>query len=254
MKLIVSIFALGVCVCAQLVNAESANLTGTWKDDNGGVYQIRQVGDQVFWHMDMRPEALNAFKGTIHDKTIYGEWADLPGGKLQNSGALDVRIESDSKLVKLWSSANYGGSVWRRQEAAAAPAPVPAESDARGWTGTWDSKGYIITVSEDGEGLLMKWTSPPGGNTDPGIAHCKLSGGEASCEWKSDPEYKDGEKSGHRTGTMTLRLKDGHLAGESVEGPNDFYESHPWTAMKPGAKWPQDWTRHANAKADDLKP
>ena len=41
------------------------DLTGFWQDDTGGKYQIRQMGNQIWWYMDNMPAVANVFKGSI---------------------------------------------------------------------------------------------------------------------------------------------------------------------------------------------
>jgi hypothetical protein len=91
-----------------------AQLTGEWSDNNGSCYKIRQIGNQVFWHMDGSPRVMNVFVGYIAGNIITGEWADLPGGSMQGNGFLSLRIESQNRMTKIDQSGNYGGTVWTR--------------------------------------------------------------------------------------------------------------------------------------------
>lgn len=95
--------------------AQQEGLTGFWQDDSGGHYLIRQVGNRIYWVDDGRPKYLNVFVGTARGRMIDGEWADLPGGQLDNSGSLQLRIESNDRLVKTNSGGvPFGGSVFTR--------------------------------------------------------------------------------------------------------------------------------------------
>jgi hypothetical protein len=90
-------------------------LTGYWQDNAGGNYLIRQVGNRIYWVDDGRPKYLNVFVGTARGRIIDGEWADLPGGQLDHSGTLQLRIESNDRLVKINSGGvPFGGSVFTR--------------------------------------------------------------------------------------------------------------------------------------------
>jgi hypothetical protein len=91
------------------------DLTGLWSDDNGSSYWVRQVGNKLYWRMENLPEVANVFAGTISGASISGEWADIPGGRLQNSGTLQLRIVSNNRLEKVSSSFHYGGSIWTRK-------------------------------------------------------------------------------------------------------------------------------------------
>jgi DnaJ-like protein C11, C-terminal len=95
--------------------AQQDGLTGFWQDNSGGHYLIRQVGNRIYWVDDGRPKYLNVFVGTARGRMIDGEWADLPGGQLDNSGTLQLRIESNDRLVKTNSGGvPFGGSVFTR--------------------------------------------------------------------------------------------------------------------------------------------
>jgi hypothetical protein len=94
---------------------QQQGLTGFWQDNSGGHYLIRQVGNRIYWVDDGRPKYLNVFVGTARGRIIDGEWADLPGGQLDNSGTLQLRIESNDRLVKVNSGGvPFGGSVFTR--------------------------------------------------------------------------------------------------------------------------------------------
>ena len=90
------------------------NLTGFWNDDSGGKYRIRQMGNQVWWVNEKLPEVINVFRGTISGSILSGQWTDLPGGQLQNTGTLELKIVSGNRLEKVNSSAHYGGGIWSR--------------------------------------------------------------------------------------------------------------------------------------------
>ena len=94
---------------------QQEGLTGFWQDNSGGHYLIRQVGNRIYWVDDGRPKYLNVFVGTARGRVIDGEWADLPGGQLDHSGTLQLRIESNDRLVKVNSGGvPFGGSVFTR--------------------------------------------------------------------------------------------------------------------------------------------
>jgi hypothetical protein len=111
MKTIILICFLLLLVSVVTLNAQ---LTGEWTDDNGSCYKIRQIENQIYWFMDGSPRVLNVFTGYIAGNTITGRWADLPGGNIQGSGTLALRIESQNRMVKIDQTGDYGGSVWTR--------------------------------------------------------------------------------------------------------------------------------------------
>ena len=96
---------------------QQEGLTGFWQDNSGGHYLIRQVGNRIYWVDDGRPKYLNVFVGTAHGRIIEGEWADLPGGQLDHSGTLQLRIESNDRFVRINSGGvPFGGSVFTRSD------------------------------------------------------------------------------------------------------------------------------------------
>lgn len=98
------------------------DLTGFWQDDVGGKYAIRQIGDRVGWVDDGRPVFIHVFQGTISGSTLTGQWIDVPGGQIQNSGTATFRIESNFRMVTLNSTASsYGGKVITRTGGSTTP-------------------------------------------------------------------------------------------------------------------------------------
>jgi hypothetical protein len=105
--------AFGALSCAAMQGP--FDLTGVWQDNVGGKYAIRQVGGRVAWIDDGRPTYINVFQGTISGTTLTGEWIDVPGGQLQNTGRLTLRIESNSRMVVVDSSSpTFGAAVITR--------------------------------------------------------------------------------------------------------------------------------------------
>jgi hypothetical protein len=99
--------------------ARAADLTGLWQDDTGGgaVYRIRQLGSAVYWSVDGTAAGsyANVFVGTIDGATITGNWVDLPGSPNLGGGALTLRIDSPTHLVKVSESpCCYGAREWFR--------------------------------------------------------------------------------------------------------------------------------------------
>jgi hypothetical protein len=95
----------------------NSDLTGVWQDDNGATYSIRQIGSQIWWYMDQKPEWANVFKGNLSNGIISGEWCDVPGGKLvgKNTGTITLKVINENRLDKVSASPfPYGGSIWKR--------------------------------------------------------------------------------------------------------------------------------------------
>lgn len=169
--------AAALCVAsllvAQLATAQTLDLTGAWRDDRGTRYAVRQIGNTVYWSMDGRPQVHNVFYGTIVGSTITGTWADLPGGQLQNSGGLMLRIQSNDRLMKAAEDpmSTYGASVWVRESGGAAPAGCV------GFSGNWDTNWGVVTLAVVGN--RATGTYPGTGNTIRGT----VSGNVLDGEW-----------------------------------------------------------------------
>ena len=94
-----------------------AQLTGFWQTDTGGCYQIRQDGNEIWWAGETSgsERATNVFHGTIAGNMLTGQWCDLPSNNNQQcEQTLALRIESDSRLVKIASSTSYNGNIWTK--------------------------------------------------------------------------------------------------------------------------------------------
>jgi hypothetical protein len=99
---------------SQKLAAQPYDLTGTWQDDNGTTYILRQINDNLFWSMDSRPGVHNVFYGVITGNMINGQWADLPDGQKRGNGNLVLNIESNDRFKKISQSGNYGAGIWTR--------------------------------------------------------------------------------------------------------------------------------------------
>lgn len=108
--------------------AAAADLTGTWKGDDGGTYYLRQVGNQLFWYGERstaNPAWSNVFNGRVQGDRVRGEWADVPKGRTMSEGRLDLSIERGGNLlVAERKTGGFGGSRWTREGAPVAIAPI----------------------------------------------------------------------------------------------------------------------------------
>jgi len=96
--------------------AQARKLTGVWNCDDGGVYFIRQVGNQIWWYGqsgDGGDTWSNVFQGTIRGNTIIGSWADVPKGSIKGYGEMTLKLSGD-RLQKISGGENFGGGVWSR--------------------------------------------------------------------------------------------------------------------------------------------
>ncbi len=93
-----------------------ANLTGVWNCNDGGRYYIRQLGSKVWWFGENSPASpvwSNVAHGDRVGSQLRLEWADVPKGRIMNSGILILNI-SGNRLTAAQKTGGFGGSVWTR--------------------------------------------------------------------------------------------------------------------------------------------
>jgi hypothetical protein len=174
---LVAFMAITLLASGWLGEAQAQDLNGVWTGDDGGIYYIRTVGDQVFWFGERRRDTDNAiFKGSypyrhptdtvIHPSIIIsdfanifhgrregndirGRWYDVPKGEISSQGELHLRLEvptsggsSDFPVLRKMSGAGFMGSRLslghdRGQRVGAEFMPAGFQSRGRNLTGTW---------------------------------------------------------------------------------------------------------------------
>lgn len=94
----------------------SIYLTGRWRGNDGGIYYIRQVGNDIFWFVESSDSTswTNVYHGYISGRKIIGSWADVPKGNIRQAGEMDLIIESPRRMVAIRKTGGFGGSVWTR--------------------------------------------------------------------------------------------------------------------------------------------
>jgi hypothetical protein len=99
---------------AKKFKQKRQTLTGIWKADDQGTYQIRQEGPNVWWY-GRGPAGgsdwQNVFCGALSGTQLEGEWADLPPGGAQSSGRIQLQVNFQ-QLVKQSETGGLGGSQW----------------------------------------------------------------------------------------------------------------------------------------------
>ncbi len=95
------------------------NLTGRWRGNDGGTYYMNQHGIELWWlgmSADNGATWTNVFRGNINLQTlnIAGQWSDVPHGKINNHGTLNLHIESFKQLKRTGVTGGFGGSQWDR--------------------------------------------------------------------------------------------------------------------------------------------
>ena len=107
-----------------IMPAMSQDLTGKWQADvGGGVYYMRQMGNQLFWlgeQQDSNPAWCNVAQGFINSNTVFLFWADVPKGGITNGGILILNIVNPNQLVITNSDrGGFGANSFTRES------PIP---------------------------------------------------------------------------------------------------------------------------------
>lgn len=110
------------------------DLTGVWRSNDLGTYDIRQVGSCVYWlgmsqYTDEEPGGswTNVFSGALRsDFTIVGRWADVPFSAdcigCLNDGTITLRIgfvqsgDVERPTLELVRASTPFGSAWVLEE------------------------------------------------------------------------------------------------------------------------------------------
>lgn len=108
------------------------NLTGKWRNNDGGIYYLRQIDKNLWWYGEEsanNPLFSNVFHGLIYDimnsnTLITGEWTDVPKGRTTGgvsiaggtpqSGLMTLKVTSANTFIKTSELGGFGGSRWTR--------------------------------------------------------------------------------------------------------------------------------------------
>lgn len=163
----------------------SQDLTGVWSCNDGGTYYVRQLNNELWWYGDGGSVFTNVFHGKIHGTNIYGDWADVPSGADRHSGYMTLAIISSNELKRIWSSGQFGGSVWMRRQASI--------TDLRGqWT--YAGTRGKISVKQSGNQVTMEFTIQPRTSPAPHyVVNAIIKGNMLEGTWKftveNDPNF-----------------------------------------------------------------
>ena len=101
------------------------SLTGEWKGDDGGLYYLRQIGNDLWWAgfstdtMEWAPYLhnglafTNVFHGTIEAGTATGDWVDVPRGRILQNGTLTLSV-SNNLISRQSATGGFGATRWTR--------------------------------------------------------------------------------------------------------------------------------------------
>jgi hypothetical protein len=126
MRITVTLILASVATLLALATVSRAdpdkdNLTGKWTCDDGGVYFLRQIGNELWWtgkSTEPRGEKkafANVFHGTIEGNEIRGSWADDPAGEARGYGKMTLEIVAEGKKVEVRRKGDangFGGASW----------------------------------------------------------------------------------------------------------------------------------------------
>lgn len=91
------------------------DLSGIWKEANGDVYYIRQIGSEIWWFGEQIPNWANVAVGNIGGNVINLRWIDVPKGQANGHGVLTLSVEnSGNTLIAQQSTGGFGGLTWNR--------------------------------------------------------------------------------------------------------------------------------------------
>ncbi|WP_338357582.1 hypothetical protein [Yeosuana marina] len=92
----------------------SDGITGLWKGNDGGIYYMRQIGNNVFWYGEKISGSVVNFSniaiGAISGNAISIVWADVPKGRNVGNGSLSLKLLGN-RITKT-SGSGFGGSSW----------------------------------------------------------------------------------------------------------------------------------------------
>jgi hypothetical protein len=108
------------------------SLTGIWTSDDGGIYQIRQIGENVWWY-GQSPDGGKAYTHVFHgvqydDGEIAGSWVDVPPGRATNNGTMTILLvfeDGNYQIRKQRETGGFWSSVWKKIDAIPTPTPTP---------------------------------------------------------------------------------------------------------------------------------
>lgn len=89
------------------------NLSGTWRANNGGVYNVRQNGNNISW-LGQGSNWRNTFNGAIAGNQIQGYWQDAATSQTQNAGQMTLRIDSNNRMTLIRRTGAGSATIWYR--------------------------------------------------------------------------------------------------------------------------------------------
>jgi len=112
----VLIFTLSLLLFPLL--APAADLTGTWRSDDGGTYYLREMNNTLHWYGEesaTNPRWANVFQGRIRGRQVRGTWMDVPKGRTRGHGQLVLAVRPNGMSMDVVrKTGGFGSSHWTR--------------------------------------------------------------------------------------------------------------------------------------------
>ena len=142
-------FPKGELGCDCVGAPPALDLNGIWNADNGAVYYVRQIGNDVWWAgFDPDPfstvasksnsfqrglTSAQVFHGTLSGDTFSGDWADVPRqtGSTLGQGTLTLILARDSagSVIRFQTESQTGGFAAKSWTRSSIP-PLPCTDGA----------------------------------------------------------------------------------------------------------------------------
>lgn len=113
MVLMMPTSALALCAAPR-------DLNGVWRANDGGTYYIRQISNDIWWVGMSRDDGrtwTNVYRGVRSGNAITGQWADVPRGRINSGGILNLSVQTGSSggilgFTRSAVTGGFGGSRW----------------------------------------------------------------------------------------------------------------------------------------------
>jgi hypothetical protein len=101
----------------------ASDITGKWNGNDGGIYFVRQIGNDIWWFgsnvFTASPE-FNTFSNVLHGSrdglSINANWQDVPLGDTRSKGEISLTIASSGdKITTKSASGGFGGNTWTKK-------------------------------------------------------------------------------------------------------------------------------------------
>lgn len=132
-KIFIAFLVLIFPMMSHALCVSPTSLNGVWKANDGGTYYMSQRGNTVWWvgmSSDNGKTWTNVYKGQRQGNYVYGQWADVPRGKILSGGTLNLYIDATPQgyirgVSRAYVTGGFGGSSWFKDCQDVVLNPVP---------------------------------------------------------------------------------------------------------------------------------